>query len=187
MSFRIPVTPSARIDQYLAVLNRALAGLPPDEREDIVREARSHILERAGRHEGDLDIILQDMGPPELYANSFLDGRLPPIPVGSAGRWTPRAFLRMGARVVAAFLSAVGGLLAVIATYKLFWPSSVGVWQEPPLNPKANVRLVFRAGIDGVPPGDEVLGYWLIPIAGLLASLFFVIARGLVRSGRRHP
>jgi hypothetical protein len=167
-----------RVDRYLGELSAALSPLPAAERAEIVREARSHVVERLGRREGDLDVILGDMGPPAEYAGSFLEARGvdpearadPQPPPTTAGRLAQR-----GARVAAAVLHGLASLLMVVAFYKLVWPSRVGVWSLPPEDAE-RVRLHFSVGSDP-PPGNDIFGVWLIPLALALAVALVALAR----------
>jgi hypothetical protein len=177
-----------RTEAYLQELTVELAALPWGEREEIVREARSHILERLSRHEGDLDVILQDMGPPARYAASFLEGRDPDAPTAPASGTPLQRTVLMAARLVGAALNGGAGLLVLIALYKLAWPGRMGVWREPPTVPGKDLHLEFGFGVDIVPAGREILGYWLVPLAlaaaAALAGAAWLLthpARGLRR------
>ena len=176
-----------RAERYLGELGAALSPLPRGERDEIVREARSHIVERLGRREGDLDVILGDMGPPSEYAGSFLEGRDdgvepsadPRHPRSAAGR-----LARRGGTAIAAVLHGVAALLVVAALYKLAWPGHIGVWSLPPEGAE-RVRLHFSVGAD-TPPGRDVLGMGLVPLALSLAAALVALAR-LGTRGLRRP
>ena len=60
-----------RIDTYLSRLATALAGVSPEERNEIVREIRAHILDSvsgAPDRDGAVDRVLRLLGTPEDLA-----------------------------------------------------------------------------------------------------------------------
>jgi hypothetical protein len=165
-----------RVERYLAELTAALAPLAPRERSEIVQEARTHIVERLGRREGDLDIILQDMGPAAEYAAPFLDGHEAPAPLPHPSR--PRA-VRWMVGAAAAVLQAFAVLVAVLALYELAAPGDIGLWVQQATDASART---FRFSIGGeTPPGDEILGWLLVPLALLLGVALLAAARLLRR------
>jgi hypothetical protein len=168
-----------RIERYLKDLTRELASLPRAEREDIVREADVHIRERVNRHEGDLDIIFEDLGSPKGYAGSFLEQDAESQPLPSRGQLIDRI---LGA-LLASALGLVGAFLTCIAGYKLLWPDQIGLWSETPTLPNANLRVSFGWGRD-ISDGVEILGYGLVPLALTLAWIFFRFAWMASRIGR---
>jgi hypothetical protein len=93
--------------------------------------------------------------------------------------------------LLSAGLGATGFLLAaagwIIAAAKLVAPGHVGVWIAD--------GWVQSIGIAATPPlrGSEVLGYWIVPIAILVASLMQIAASRVLRGaaakllkGSRH-
>jgi hypothetical protein len=172
-----------RLDRYLGELSAALAPLAADDRAEIVREARSHVVERLGRPEGDLEVILGDMGPPAAYAASFREARGDRTPAAADdGGSTTGQLMRRGAGAAAAVLHGVAALLVLVALYKLAWPSRIGVWSLPAMDPE-KVRLHFSVGSDP-PAGNDLLGLWMVPLALVLAVALVALARLAKRGGR---
>jgi hypothetical protein len=170
-----------RLDRYLGELSAALAPLAADDRAEIVREARSHVVERLGRPEGDLEVILGDMGPPAAYAASFREARDDRTPAADDDGSATGQLLRRGAGAAAAVLHGVAALLVLVALYKLAWPSRIGVWSLPAMDPE-KVRLHFSVGSDP-PAGNDLLGLWMVPLALVLALALVALAR-LAKRGR---
>lgn len=65
-------TNDALVDGYLAHVERATAGLPPERRDELVRDLREHIeTERAGLttdSEAGIRAILERLGDPDMIA-----------------------------------------------------------------------------------------------------------------------
>ncbi len=186
-----------RIDTYLMNLRRCLRELPPEDVNDILREIRSHILDRA-EAAGELTdermvAILKALGRPEdigpLYENEALISRAqssfsPTLILRSTMRWAMRS--------AAGFIIFLAGLtgysisasLFLCALLKPFMPGMVGLW------------LVRGGGItlgvvDSISVSRELLGWWIIPF-GIAASLVFLIGttrflRVMLRYARSAP
>lgn len=65
-----PEPPQGQIDLYLDALRKQLAGLPADDVEEILRELRGHIVERAADSDSQsygtsVERILRQLGTPE--------------------------------------------------------------------------------------------------------------------------
>lgn len=173
------------LEAYLVRLDAALRALPAEEREEIVLETRSHILDSL-RLAGDRAVVFTELGPPELYARSFLDAL--DEPESNVVR-TPRAptlLLRLAAGGAGAFIAlnlmvAAYGLalvLLLLAGLKLLHPERVGVW----IDPTTRSYSVALTGSSGAPAGSEVLGWWLVPITLTLAALLYVATTRLTRA-----
>src|SRR4029077_254612 len=95
-----------RIDTYLMRLRRSLGELPAEEVNEILREIRSHIFERAAR-DGELTdqklmTILRELGQPEdigpLYQAEAMVARArssfsPSLIFSTTLRWAMRSFV----------------------------------------------------------------------------------------------
>lgn len=192
------------VDRYLEELRTNLRALPVAEVDDIVEEMRSHIRDRcSGASSTDADAadvaaVLERLGsPPELAALYARDhvlegarrGRSPFVLAGGVFRWA--SLSAAGAFVFACLLAGyfVAGSLVVAALHEPFAPDRVGLFRQ---GDSVSLRLGFTADpLSSVPAGEEVLGFWIIPI-GLLAGamtvwLTNVAARACVRSLRRAP
>src|SRR5260221_1885284 len=106
-----------RIDAYLMRLRRSLGELPPEDVNDILREIRGHILERAEAAGATTDEalmrILRELGQPEdigpLYQADVMVARArsslsPSLMLRTTMRWGMRSFLGF-----VVFLSALLG------------------------------------------------------------------------------
>jgi len=98
---------SNKLETYLEEISHFLSGR--EEREEILSEIRSHILEKAAAEQGQtgdaaLDLAIAAYGPPRKVAEKYLDGR--PIIAPAYKRYLFR---------YTTFLFAVHALLTVIA------------------------------------------------------------------------
>lgn len=171
MTTETPVM-NQRVDLYLARLEHALAGVPPTERSEIVREIRAHILDSvagASDPQDATDRVLRLLGTPEDLANRYAAESLftrarysfsPLLLVHTCWRWA-----KLGMRGMAAFLLAIIGYsLALGLTISVFakpFIPGVGLW-------------LGREGLNvGVPshPGmnQELLGQWFVPVIAVCA------------------
>jgi uncharacterized membrane protein len=171
------VATRARIDAYLSRLRSALGRIPPEEAEDILREIRGHILERAeaarGTEGGAIERILEEMGRPEdigsLYRTEALVARAratfsPVLILGTTARWAMKTVLGFIALVLGIIGYGLGLALIGCAALKPFFPSYIGLW-------------VNQHGVQLATPlfpgqGPELLGWWAVPIylvVGVLA------------------
>jgi len=58
-------------DDYLSRVRRAMAGMDPSVREDILRELQSHIAESSTAAGGSVDAALARLGPPEEVGRGY--------------------------------------------------------------------------------------------------------------------
>lgn len=184
-----------RIDTYLMNLRRCLRELPAEDVNDILREIRSHILDRA-EAAGELTDeriveILKALGRPEdigpLYESEAMITRArasfsPSLILRTTLRWAMRSLVGLVVFIAGLFGYGIAAGFLISAVLKPFMPNEVGMW-------------VYRGGltigsIGGVQPGArELLGWWLIPV-GIIAGALFLIAttrflRWMLRFARR--
>ncbi|HZF66926.1 MAG TPA: hypothetical protein VEZ47_02695 [Gemmatirosa sp.] len=71
---RAPAGPGdLALERYLARVAAALHALPPTEREEILLETRSHVVEQTGRSPArGVEDVLAELGEPQAYAHQFL-------------------------------------------------------------------------------------------------------------------
>lgn len=171
MTTEMPIT-NQRVDIYLARLESALAGVPPAERSEIVREIRAHILDSvAGSNDPQdaTDRVLRLLGTPEDLANRYAAESLftrarfsfsPWLLVRTSWRWA-----KLGMRGMAVFfLAIVGYSMALGLTISVFakpFIPGVGLW-------------LGREGLNvGVPNhralNHELLGQWFVPVIAVCA------------------
>jgi uncharacterized membrane protein len=169
-----------RVESYLNRLEAQLAGLPTDERQDIVREIRAHILDRTACNPGCFDEtlarVLHLLGTPEQLAQRYKTERLLTRAGSSFSPWlllaTTWRWAKLGLKGTLAFFVAVIGYgaafaLTVAVLLKPLMPSRVGMWSG-----QGNFFIgvpVHRTGM------HEVLGQSFIPVVVVLA---FVAAVG---------
>lgn len=169
-----------RIDTYLMRLRRSLGELPPEEVNDILREIRSHILDRAeasGELTDDkLARILKELGQPEdigpLYQADAMVARArssfsPLLILRTTIRWAMISIVGFITFIVGLFGYGVAAGLIISAVMKPILPDRVGAWLSP---------HGFTIGVsDAMPAATDVLGWWLIPV-GLIGGAIFLIA-----------
>jgi hypothetical protein len=190
-----PADLQTRIDSYLMNLRRSLGELPAEEVNDILREIRGHILERAEAG-GELTneklvAILKALGKPEdigpLYQADALVAR-------ARSSFSPvlifRTVLRWAMMSVLGFVTFIVGLLGygagfgfiISAILKPIFPDRVGAWADG-----HGFTLGFR---DGPGQANDLLGWWIIPV-GVIAGAILVIGttrflRWMLRFARRR-
>jgi len=171
MTTETPIT-NQRVDIYLARLERALGGVAPPERNEIVREIRAHILDSVAGStdaQGATDRVLRLLGAPEDLANRYAAESLftrarysfsPWLLLRTSWRWA-----KLGMRGMAAFFLAMFGYgLALGLTISVFakpFVPEVGLW-------------LGREGLNvGVPShralNHELLGHWFVPVIAVCA------------------
>jgi len=173
-----------KIADYVRALTRALSALPERDRADIVGEIRSHLDYRAA--EGKLADAIKALGSPERCARGFIEEmRIQSAFADGGPAKTFGALLALAsARITAAvglFFSGILYLMAIAFVFvgfsEMVAPESVGLWSDP-------VSGSFFFGtmdLPAPPTAKELLGRWMIPVAGALAVLAFVAAQWLTR------
>ncbi len=160
-------------DEYLAQARRAMAGMEPSVRDDILREIRSHLAEASASKVGTASVATADLGPPaelgrryrELYgygkaykilfmAVAFLLA-IPSVPVlgiTEAGFFPYTFSLILLAAVVGWILwisvaagSRVGLLVGIAAFVSRFVTIGVVALSQPGAEPVAGGLVLFIA------------------------------------------
>jgi hypothetical protein len=171
---------------YLRELRWALAALPEVDRDEIVAEARSHLLDRVDAG-STLATALAALGSAREYAAPFVEsyrqsaalsqGRardlLPVLAekVASSARaaWTALLLLLI-------WVAALG--IAGTAILKLSHPEIAGLWVGPG-------HFVFGT-IDDPSRSRELLGAWIFPLAGVGLVLAWLATRRLTSAAVRR-
>ena len=173
-----------RMETYLEQLEKALGGVAPAEKEEIIREIRAHIMDSvsdATDENGALERVLRMLGAPKELAQRYTteslltrasDSFSPLVLIRTSWRWA-----MMGVKGLFAFLLAVFGYgmaLAFTASILLkpFMPASVGMWLGP-----HNLEI----GTTQDPRSHELLGNLFIPV---IAAAAFVAAVGTTQGLR---
>jgi uncharacterized membrane protein len=165
----------AKLTDYARKLRWALAALPEADRDGIVAEMRSHVLDRVDAG-ASMDEALAALGPPDDYARAFRDSYT--ITTAISSRRLPHIIgavlhnvARSAAVAVAAVVIFIGWAAAAVSTHiavlKLIDPTHVGLWRGE--------TFFFIGIIDDPSTGQELAGPWLPAIA----LLFILIAWGL--------
>jgi uncharacterized membrane protein len=183
-----------RIDAYLMKLRRSLGELPTEDVNDILREIRSHILDRAEASGGltneKLVQILKDLGRPEdigpLYQAEALVIRArssfsPSLILRTTMRWAMMSVLGFATFLVGLMGYGLSFGFLFCAILKPFDPRHVGLW----------INKGFTLGTTDMPVGDELLGWWMIPVGLVLSALFLIgttrFLRWMLRFGPKRP
>src|SRR5687768_17447940 len=165
-------------------MDAALAGLSPAERREILLETQSHVAEQARRSPMlSVPEILQELGEPEAYARTFVDGnatplRRPGVLHGIArlatGSWTALPVLLF---VLCCYSVAVAMLF--IAVNEVHEPETTALYVTQGAKGRTVAFAVSDPTIIG--KGGDVLGGWLIPIALSIAAIIHLAMRALLR------
>jgi hypothetical protein len=164
-----------QIDNYLRKLRDCLPNMSVADREEVVKEISVHIRECAEQQNNDIDSILGRLGSAEELAEQYGQNLL----VRHASRSISpllilRATLELAKRGTEGFVLflvavtgyALGGGLMLTAILKPVFPHQTGLWVGPG---------IFDFGVHEPPysgPVREVLGWWYIPVALFLGSVF---------------
>ncbi len=172
------------LEAYLAEVAAELRPLRAPEVREIVRELRSHVLERLeikGNQES-LTRVLERLGDPRAIAREHLEARSGPremhYSTPDAISESPSALLGWVAGSARTAMVLVGSGLAYgfalcwlcTALAKPFRPANVGLWLLPDASGDLNLSLGSHAA--GA-VGRDLLGWWIVPL-GL--ALGFAVA-----------
>jgi hypothetical protein len=170
-----------KIELYLSRLRKRLPGISEQEVGDIVKELRTHILEKVESggeaSAADVDAVLTALGSPEELANEYLTDNLLARAEASRSPWDVLgSFTRWASLSYAGFFVLVGSLIGyffgivfiLVAILKPFHPQTAGLWLLP--NGAGDYEISLRLGFGSIPSaGREVLGWWIVPL-GLLVG-----------------
>jgi hypothetical protein len=164
-----------RLEAYLAELHRRLGPLPEIGRADIVAELRGHVLESVGEAPtGDaVAAVLERLGPAEVLAEQYVVGSTLATAERSRSPWT---LVRTLARAAGASLWAFPALLGCVVGYALALSLALAAVRKPMAPDRVGLWRLgadtysLRLGFGEAPGGEELLGWWIVPI-GLLAGL----------------
>lgn len=182
-------TRDPQFEEYLSRLDRALAGVPAPQKEEIVLEIRSHLYDSLAQASGRdaPGAVLRGLGDPAELAERY---RTEFVLASAARSYSPLLLLRgswhwamSGFKGIAVFFIGLIGygsaLVMTISVFlKPFLRNEVGLW-------------VGRGTIEIGTPGDveglhEVLGQWFIPVITVTAFVVAVATtqalRGLLRN-----
>jgi uncharacterized membrane protein len=167
----------SKSSKWLIQLGCALARLPEADRDEIVRETRSHIEERlaGGRS---VEEVLSSFGEADRYARQFTEeseahaaldcSRTTDLALFVLGRAHRHAFAA-GAVLLVAALSSFALLAFITIVLKIADPRHTGLWQGS--------DFTFLGVIDQPEAADELLGLWLFPVSAAVVLFVLVICR----------
>ncbi|MGE0047068.1 MAG: DUF1700 domain-containing protein [Hyphomonadaceae bacterium] len=182
----IPQKEDRRLTDYARTLRWALAALPEADRESIVAEMRSHVLDRVDSG-ASLDEALAALGNPQSYAKEFCDAymvasalstRRTPHLIGALAQSVLQSVAALAAGVAMLVIWAAATLIAYCAILKISDPEHVGLW--------LGENFFFIGIIDDPSTGEELLGPWLMPLAFVVIVLAWFVTRGLAVSALRR-
>ena len=175
------------IDTYLSALRRRLSELRDEDVNDIVEEIRAHILDKTssgveGQH---MATTLAALGTPEELAARYRSDELlrraqatrsPITSLHGLLLWATRSVVGVVVFFVSLFGYTLGGALVIFAGLKVLWPRQTGFWKMAYPDKSWGLQLSFGNG--AVPHGQELLGWWLLPICLVLGpSLLYLTFR----------
>jgi hypothetical protein len=192
---------AGRLDAYLSELSARLVGLSATEVDDILAELRSHVRDSGAPDrepsEAEVTTVLAGLGTPSALAAGYLADRLLQDAERSRSPWRLLKGLSRWAALSAAggfalcgvvfgYLFAASFFLAALV--KPFRPDGVGLFRTA-----GGDELSLRLGFSGSPGplGEELLGWWIVPLGVLLGVIAYgltvSLARWAIRRYRRRP
>lgn len=174
-------------DRYFAELDQLIVPLGEDGRE-LRDDLEQHLLDGlvAGRASTPVQLrdALAKLGRPieilrPVLAESYLSQGAQNFNPVTISKGLFHTLLAGGSRVLAGFAFAIGymfiAIFVAIALAKPFWDEHVGVFRYPDGTMAAG--FVARSAA-----GEELLGWWFIPVALTLAALIYILlTKGLKR------
>lgn len=167
-----------KLISYERQLRWALATLPEADRDSIVAEMRSHVLDRLDAG-ADLDDVLAALGTPNDYAHAFCESY--EVARALSSRKTQgmlqtllRGWARSTGAVSALLVITIAWVIALQAVFvmllKVRDPVHVGLWRGE--------DFFFLGIIDDPSRGTELLGAWIAPLAfGCIIAAWFITHR----------
>jgi hypothetical protein len=174
---------AASTDTYLSRLRTALAGLPAPEVEEILREFRSHILEREAARQSSVQRIFGELGSPEdiaaLYRTDAIVARArltfsPLLMLKAASRVATKSFLGFVSLMIALFGYLTGAAFLWCAVMKPIWPQRIGLWVT-------DHRFSMGDMVDRGAHAQELLGWWIIPVGFVCGVVIILLTTLLLR------
>ena len=180
------------LEEYLQELRGVLKPLPEKERDEIILEIKGHIQERiaqSSQAEGDTEVLknaLFRLGKPEEYAFEFVTDYL--LSKGIERKKALMIFqglLRWGCNTLVGFFYSlfffvsylISAGFVIIGIIKPIFPESVGFF----LTEGRFEGFGYMSGITQKPGVQEVLGYWVIPLALIIGLVWFFVTSWLLR------
>lgn len=159
----------ADAERYLRDVRRGLGALDAHERDDVIAELRSHLLERAAQGK---TALIEGFEEPSQLAASFVAEHALSSALAEGTPWSSARAILGSARDSVVLLGVLAALVLVqivaffvvlTATLKPFAPNEFGLWVGP------HTFYVGRSS----PGATEVLGFWGIPLLLLVGVTLF--------------
>ena len=172
------------IHQYLQELNRYLARLSKAEAQEVIREIESHIFDAIEQGEAagqavDATTILTGFGQPRELAAQYVahitTGAPPPTGFKAIQKMKQGVTIGLYYSMALFGFSIAASLMALVIA-ELVAPELVGIWSAANGN---SFAIGFAS--PSLPPEQEKLGAWIVPIASLVAIAIFEITRRVLR------
>jgi hypothetical protein len=165
------------LENYLQAVAGNLSSMSSEDRLEVVRELRSHVLDivDGDLSEDKLTRALAALGPPKGVAQINLRMRVARAAVSDCTPWsTSRTLARLACIggeglwvfVVSSLGYAFSGCWLLTALAKPFFPDRVGLWVLPDAGGDLSLSLGRQ---DSGAVGNDIFGWWIIPIGILLA------------------
>jgi uncharacterized membrane protein len=194
-----------KIESYLTKLCGHFRGLSEETTREILKELRSHIMEKAtadGMTVAAVDATLAALGRPEELAQEYVTDELlaraevsrsPLRILDGLVRWASLSvagFFVLVASITGYFLGVV---FILVAALKPFHPEAAGLWAVRDAAGDSSFSIHMGFGYAPV-AGHEMLGWWIVPIGLLsgcllliLTTRFAVFCSRLYRKSRALP
>ena len=175
----------SRINLYLDELAAALHLLAPAEKENILREIRSHLEEEGARDMVSLEAAISDLGNPRELADCY--AREQRLSAARVRRWFPLLLLVMLAHSVRSVKAAPA--LAVGASLYFFAAAFTIIALIRPLAPDGLAGFVGKFGLGPyarTPEQMNTLGWALLPVGLTLAVAAALAGTAILRRGARN-
>jgi hypothetical protein len=192
----------AHLETYLTQVQRYLGGLPDAEAREVIAELRSHVLDKVDGAPTPqrVEAAIAELGSPREVARlnvtervvAHLETNRSPLSV----LWGVTRLAGLSVYGFFAFLVSFTGYgvalsFLVMAGVKPFLPHHAGLWWTP--DPKFGHSMALGVVFPS-PGGQELLGWWSIPIGIVMAILLgwltwrfgIFSARLMRRSARRR-
>ncbi len=180
------------VERYLLRLKLALGDVTPAQRDEFVREIRSHIVDRLAHEPGDSEVacqsILQSLGEPEAIAADYgaervlartarLRLKLPSVRLRTPLRWAITGIQWFMVAMAALIGYPIVAAFSLTAVLKPFFPHNIGLFLS---------ENGFQIAAFPIPTGRELLGPYYVPFAMIMTVLVLVGTSQLIKwLGRR--